>query len=250
MPSLDYEENNCNGNPSESRPRYCGVRTLTGAGEDPESGDLSLNCSRLFCKCWSCARCGPKKVKQFRRQVTEVAVARRMNKFLTLTLNPSTCSAEDSVTYINNCWAKFRVSLQRQSKSSVPFIKVVELQKSGYAHLHILVDCYLKQQWVSQAWEAVGGGRIVDIRYVDVHRIASYLSKYLVKNVLLSNFRRHQRRWTTSRDIKLFAKRTVASGWSLSIESIDTLYRWYGPVFREVRFDKDGVLVRFSVPIG
>jgi hypothetical protein len=44
----------------------------------------------------------------------------------------------------------------------------------------------------------VGGGRIVDIRLVDMHRISRYLSKYLTKELLLSAPKR-SRRVTVSR---------------------------------------------------
>jgi hypothetical protein len=42
------------------------------------------------------------------------------------------------------------------------------------------------EAWISQAWQSVGGCRIVDIRLVDIHRVGAYLSKYLTKDLLLS----------------------------------------------------------------
>jgi hypothetical protein len=104
------------------------------------------------------------------------------------------------------CWNKFRTYLKRRYKTSITFIWVLELQRSGYAHLHVLVDRYIEHSWISEAWQAIGGGRIVDIRRVDIHRIAPYLSKYLAKELILGALKRRQRRYATSRDIKLFTK--------------------------------------------
>ncbi|MGC1296688.1 MAG: hypothetical protein WA869_16760 [Alloacidobacterium sp.] len=42
---------------------------------------------------------------------------------------------------------------------------------------------------MSEAWEAVGGGRIVDIKRVDLHRVSRYLSKCLTKQMINAGVR-------------------------------------------------------------
>jgi hypothetical protein len=69
-----------------------------------------------------------------------------------------------------------RVSLERKFGKTVQFIGVLEFQKSGVAHLHLLVGLYIPQDWLSTAWESIGGGKIVDIRSVDIHRVTMYLT--------------------------------------------------------------------------
>ncbi len=120
-----------------------------------------------------------------------------------------------------------RVSLKRKLGSSPSFIAILELQKSGYAHLHVLVSCYIPQQWISSAWQGVGGGRIVDIRHVDVHRIVPYLAKYLTKELLLTEVSRKARRFTTSRDIRLFEKTTTGT-WTLVKYPLELLRLYLG----------------------
>jgi hypothetical protein len=115
-----------------------------------------------------------------------------------------------------------RVYLSRRSGQAVEFIAVVELQRSGIAHLHVLAGVYLPQEWLSRAWQAVGGGRIVDVRYVDVHRVAGYLAKYLTKDSL-GSLPPGTRLFSCSRGIVLWPKKK-ASGWWLSRRSIDELY--------------------------
>ncbi len=118
------------------------------------------------------------------------------------------------MAYIKDCWAKMRVYLRRKFKARITFIWVLELQQDGYAHLHILVDRYMPQGWVKEAWQAVGGGRIVDLRQVQMERAAGYLSKYLTKDLGASGIAKGQRRYGNSRNIHLFAK-AAKTGWKI-----------------------------------
>jgi hypothetical protein len=187
-----------------------------------------------------------------RRAIVQVATEKDLRRFVTLTLDPATSPPEDSVRYLRKCWNKFRTTLKRQYGASISFITILELQKSGYAHLHVLVDRYIPQAWLSTAWQAVGGGKIVFIKLVDIHRVAPYLSKYLTKDLLLADFeQRRQRRYTTSRDIKLFPGSRGAGIWDLLLNPVD-YYAWraQGAVEAEQRSD-DGILEWFEtlVPI-
>lgn len=181
-----------------------------------------------------------------RRAITDKAVEKGLGRFLTLTLNPNTCAPEESAAYIMRCWSKFRTYLKRRFRTRVSYIAVLELQKSGYAHLHILVDRYVDQHWISDAWSALGGGRVVDIRMVDLHRIGSYLSKYLTKNVLLGGLQPRQRRYSTSWDISL-SRKAEPGAWTLIKLTLEILYREVlGGVIRE-KLDEDGALLWFEV---
>jgi len=172
---------------------------------------------------WNCPRCGPRRAAKLRHAVIQAAKEKDLRRFLTLTLNPRACTAQNSVEYIRQCWAKFRTYLKRQYGTSVTFISVVEFQKSGYAHLHVLVDRYIAHNWLKGAWQAVGGGSIVDIRLVDIHKISSYLPKYLTKEILLSHCDTKYRRYTTSRDLLLF-KKPPKGVWMLLTVSIEYLF--------------------------
>src|SRR5262249_421753 len=127
---------------------------------------------------------------------------------------------------------------------SISFITITELQTSGYAHLHVLIDRFIPQAWISQAWQAIGGGKIVFITQVDIHRVAAYLSKYLTKDFLLAD-RARQRRYTTSRDIRLFAQQ-AGQGWKLLKLSLDSLHRRAGGEIIAETWNSDGVLTAFD----
>jgi len=122
--------------------------------------------------------------------------------------------------------------------TSVEFIAVVELQKTGLAHLHVLVSAYLPQEWLSEAWQGVGGGRVVDIRWVDVHRVSAYLSKYLTKRSL-AEFPSGVRRFSCSKGIALWDRRPNKSGWWLCKLSIDELRDWAKEAADEVWHEEE-----------
>ena len=112
-------------------------------------------------------------------------------------------------------------------------------------HLHILTNRYISQAWISETWEALGGGRIVFIkRVVDLHRIAWYLSKYLTKDAILSA-PWGTRRYSTSRDITLFEKRTHSEWWLVDyhISLLHSVAR--GDVFDE-QYEEDSSLRFFA----
>jgi hypothetical protein len=156
-------------------------------------------------------------------QIGAIAESKGLTRMMTLTLDPKLCVVEDSVKYIRECFSKFRVTLYRRFGKSISYISVVELQKSGMAHLHVLIGIHIEQSWISQAWQAVGGGKIVDIRLVDVRRVNAYLAKYLTKDLLLSVPAR-KKRISTSRDIRMFAK-TAASVWNWTGQPINKYFR-------------------------
>lgn len=237
-PLLDSIENNRN--------TFCGKWSVR--GKIQYEGRIVQRFSRLNCKSWTCGRCGPKRVRQLKHAIVKKATEKGLTRFLTLTLDHNSCSAEESVSYIRSCWHKFRTYLKRQHGGSVTFIAILEFQKSGHAHLHILVDRYIHHNWISDKWVAVGGGPVVDIRRVDVHRISNYLSKYMTKELLLSAHFTGHRRYSTSRDIKLFDKPQKGQ-WKIMTARLDYLLSLYRQVVREVEFNESGMPEWFQLSV-
>jgi len=231
---LDSEKRNRN--------KFCDQWCLHGPVHDQEP-DLRESI-RFKCKSWTCQACGPKKARRLRRGIIEQALTHGLHRFLTLTLNPSTCRSDESIPYIRACWNKFRTYLRRRYGTKVVFITILELQQSGYAHLHVLVDRFIEQAWISEAWQAVGGGRIVDIRYVDVHRISAYLSKYLTQDLLLGGFKKRTRRYTTSRGITLL-KPVPSAGWALIKAPLDFVLYHCKDALIQAWYDEEGALLSF-----
>src|SRR5258706_7228762 len=119
-----------------------------------------------------------------------------------------------------------RNSLTREYGKALPFVGVLEFQKNKAAHLHVLLGRYIPQAWLSRAWESVGGGRVVDIRYVDVHRVSAYLAVYLAGEKVIRTLEllpKRARIFTTSRSIVLWGKKKI-SGWWLRRVGLSSLY--------------------------
>jgi hypothetical protein len=160
----------------------CCYSVGTAFGEHPDKKGVRVY-KRLDDRKWSCDHCGPKKAKRYRKAIARAAEDHGLTRFLTLTLDPKRSPGPDeSVEYIRACFDKFRTYLKRKYQVAVKYIAVIELQKSGMAHLHILVDRFLEKPWLDAAWHAVGGG-FTWIKYTDVHRVSAYVSKYLTKEL-------------------------------------------------------------------
>jgi hypothetical protein len=165
-------------------------------------------------------------------------------RLLTLTLDPAKIEGKP-VPYLNRTFAKLRVYLKRQYGVAPQYIRVLEFQKNGNPHFHILIDRYIAIEWIQAAWVAVGGGRMVDIRHVDIHRVSRYLSKYLTKEMLMSAPLR-SRRVTTSRGIHLFTKPPTETEWMLIKVPIFRLLELYAKHVIASTIDEDAVLASFT----
>jgi len=202
--------------------------------------------SRLYCKRWSCPDCGPRKAWLFQRKIAEKAQEFGLSRFLTLTLGRERQTGKEGVRQIRETWRKFRVYLQRKFGVTVSFINVLEFHKSGVPHLHVLVDRFIKQSWISASWSSLGGGKIVDIRHVaDLDKVGWYIGKYLSKDALL-RVPKGVRRFSTSRNIKLL-EREVEGDWTLLDREVSNYFRWYQHKATEVVKEKTGDIRFFTM---
>jgi len=222
--------------------RNCGAFTARGVSKF-EAGKTRF--CRIGCKCWSCSGCGPRRAAMYAVRIRQAAERLKLRTLLTLTLDPSKLHGEDSTKYINEVFADFRVYLRRRLRYAPPYIRVLEYQKNGNAHLHVLLNCYLPQSWVSETWSVLGGGRIVDIKRVDMHRVSRYLSKYLTKEMLLDAPKR-ARRVTTSNGIRLLEKKPSDFEWRMIQIPILRLLDVNRARVTRIDLDGDGCLTVFE----
>ena len=239
--ALDTIQNNGDSPRDPYRISKCGKLSLRGV---PPAANLEKFVG-LTCKCWNCARCGPRKANRYRKAIGTLAEAHRLSTLLTLTLDPKKLNGEDSTLYINRIFRHFRTYLKRQLGRSPQYIRILEHQKNGNAHLHILLNAYIPQAWISNAWASLGGGRIVDVRHVSMRKVSHYLSKYLTKEMLLTAPKR-SRRVTTSRGLKLNPKVVTEWKWNLVSVPIRRLYEVYWKTASDVRYDADDNVTAFE----
>lgn len=235
LSSLDHLEINRN----SGRGKHCGRWSIRG------QVDGISHVHRVNCKTWPCSYCGPRKAKRYKYAIRHTAERYGLNRFLTLTLDPAKISGEP-VQFLNATFAKFRIYLKRQYKVAPNYIRILEFHKSGNPHFHILIDRFIPQEWIAEAWSSLGGGRIVDIRQVDLHRVSRYLSKYLTKELLMSAPSR-SRRVTTSRGITLIEKTESKTDWELLRCPIWILFERFTGSVLTFALDEDGVLKTFAV---
>jgi hypothetical protein len=202
--------------------------------------------ARIYCKAWDCTYCGPRKATRLCRHIERAAKEHGLSRFLTLTLDPKKLDPTvDQVAFIREVWRKFRVYLAREYGQPVQFINVLECHKSGIPHLHILLDRFIRQQWISQCWSKLGGGRVVYIEKVNnLENVSWYLGKYLTKDVLLSA-RKGMRRYSTSRGIRLFPKGEDL-GWKQAPAPIEELLAVAGDAATDIRLDSRGAVKSFT----
>ncbi len=222
--------------------RYCGRFTVQGTCK---SDARKARYSRVGCKCWDCSACGPRRAAMFCIRIAQTAERLKLNKLLTLTLDPAKLHGAESTKYINEAFAEFRVYLRRYLGYAPSYIRVLEYQKNGNAHLHVLLGCYLPQKWVSEAWSAVGGGAIVDIKRVDMHRVSHYLSKYLTKQMIMCA-PKGARRVTTSRSIRLLEKQVTDFAYRMMRIPILLAFDRYRAHVTRIVPDVDGYLSAFE----
>jgi hypothetical protein len=132
-----------NRNKELGRGKHCGKYTVR--GQTPNSSEIRFH--RVNCKSWNCSFCGPRRAKRYKRAIRATAEALQLRRFVTLTLDPSKIEG-DPVRYLNAAFAKLRIYLQRQYGVSPQYIRVLEFQKNGNPHFHILIDRYIPEEWL------------------------------------------------------------------------------------------------------
>lgn len=192
--SLDCSlESNRNKRPLNRR-RNCGRFSLRGIDLRNGLVEKSDRYWRVNCNCWDCSYCGPRKQKLLRQAIGRWAEALQLKRFVTLTLNPAVFLPRGmpyaefrelhdddpekqrlkklAIQHARKCFNKLRVYLGRKYGTSISFICVLELHKSGLPHLHLLVDRYIPIEWIRAAWQNIGGGFEVKIKRVEMRNAA------------------------------------------------------------------------------
>jgi hypothetical protein len=186
------------------RPVACGGYSLVGV-DGPSVGIYPFRC-----KCWRCSRCGPRKVNQTRRRI-QAGLERGESWFATLT-SPGDEDPEASLRLLSGRWKAFNLRLTRLL-GHVEYVAVVELQKRGSPHIHVLVrGPLISRSWLAKASAAVGFGRIADVRTTS-RGIAGYLTKAIGPNTSGDALPTHFRRVRWSRGWSLPLLRRVKRVW-------------------------------------
>ena len=104
------------------------------------------------CKSWSCPVCAPKKKfrlnKYFASQLLNYEVVRMMTVGLRVNLPHS---SQSHYGQLQEIWRRFITEIRREKKikgiQKIKYLRINEMHKSGFTHMHILVDTFIPQKW-------------------------------------------------------------------------------------------------------
>ncbi len=164
--------------PTEDDPlsvQLCGTGIIV--YEDQETGQLCIVPTR--CKSWGCPSCRIYKQALLKAQ----AMAGNPERMITLTLRSG--SPLRIYLQVDQLRKRRRLLVQRIRRTfgTFEYFEVLELQRNGTPHLHVLCrGTYISQRWLSTAWLRISGSPIVHIRKIDtVQRGAQEATKYVTK---------------------------------------------------------------------
>lgn len=140
------------------------------------------HCKPLTCRSWMCEYCAPDRRKRLMAQAASGAPQR----FLTLTVNPTTGDSPDHrLTLLSAAWRTCVKRLRRHyGQHTIQYLAVVEATKRGEPHLHILLRSpYIPQAELSRIMSELIDSPIVDIRRIKGTReVIRYVAKYITKS--------------------------------------------------------------------
>lgn len=112
-----------------------------------------------------------------------------------LTVDPKKCMRYyDEFHLLTSGWHRLCSWLKRRNPGGYAYFRVLEIQKSGRPHLHVLLRGvkWIDQGELSDLWDSYGCGEIVYVKKVDSEnniKMSSYVMKYVNKTLLAENKR-------------------------------------------------------------
>ncbi|HUV35641.1 MAG TPA: hypothetical protein VMX58_01735 [Patescibacteria group bacterium] len=115
-------------------------------------------------------------------------------------------------------------------------------------HLHIFVDRFIPQRWVSRKWNKIGGGKITHIRKLRESELSNRVD-YVLKH--FNTWDRYNlpigtRRYGSSKGL-LKKQDSISSDWDFTCGTIDELYEKYREEVVEEKRDEFENLISFSI---
>lgn len=215
---------------------------------------------RVSCKSYSCPHCGRKKVQKLYSAINQYVKKWDRIRMWTFTFTDKCfygLELEDRCKLASAIWKRF-LDLTRQNKSLIgsqrnfQYIKVLELQKNGSPHYHLLVDRFVNIHTLIPIWKKaieektginIYGGSIMMDGKIRKGDAGKYVTKYLVKTLSELPTNTRMRRWSKSNKVSIFWKKN-SSGWvcfhlyssQISISSVIESYMYLENLKKEDKF--------------
>ncbi|EMR73030.1 hypothetical protein MBGDN05_00784 [Thermoplasmatales archaeon SCGC AB-539-N05] len=167
---------------NERKKRYYGKNVYCGNDFLYHPGKHKLIHSS--CNSWSCERCRPRKMKNLLNVIVEQANDKNLTRHLVITSAGKDFrekfSPDESFDFFAKQFNQLRKYYRREFSHNLSYIALPRSQEDGFCHYHCLIGSYIPKNWLDNVLKKLGLGWCF-ITYVDVHRLANYLSKYWYK---------------------------------------------------------------------
>ena len=109
-----------------------------------------------------CRRCRRINLVDLRKMLYD-SLARTRWRLVTLTYEQTDV---DRTQLLRSCAHQFEMFVKRirRQHPAIKFVRTLELHRSGYPHIHLIIDKYVPVAFLQQAWHEVGGGN-ADVQY-------------------------------------------------------------------------------------
>lgn len=132
----------------------------------------------VHCKSWDCPTCRPIKARWLRDQMSEYF---KDDSIYLLTLTYFQSSSKESVwKNLGKTWNRLITYIHKNHKK-LKFIRIVEPHKSGYPHLHVIVDQYIDVSTDLKLLTNQGFGWNMSLTKISIDAAKCYVTKYLTK---------------------------------------------------------------------
>jgi hypothetical protein len=158
------------------------------------------------CNQFCCEYCRPRLLRNLKDNIVRYAEKFDLTRFITITFGGKdlrrVVRPDNSYQYVMKRFNNWREYLRRKFGVRVSYINLIRSHKDGYCHLHILIDRFIPKSWLSESTAALGLGS-TNVKYVDIHRVSAYLSKYFSEKDHEWFLPEGVHHYTTSRNIHL-----------------------------------------------
>lgn len=180
----------------------------------------------IVCNTYRCPVCGPIKVWRLKKALTNLFQSWKQIRFWTLTMkNDLFETSDEQYKVLMEAWRYF-ITYVRRSKaltkyqSQFRYVKIPEMHKSGYWHLHVVVDRYINREILQRIWERIiqeflnRDSHVASI-YIELipnaKKAANYICKYITKSI--HDKCPTKRFFSTSYHLCIFEKKEKSGNW-------------------------------------
>jgi hypothetical protein len=184
---------------------------------------------KFDCKAYKCPACGPKKRRQLWSAIYKYLQNWDIIRFWTFTLTSQISKSQDKhYKILQTAWRYFMTYLRRSPALSartkrLNYIRVNEMHKSGYTHLHVFIDVFLPYDVIFSLW-TIACTKAISVFGIDysnklghcnvkaIHNprvCANYVVKYVLK-ASEEDFKPFLRFYSKSFGVIFFYKKNVA----------------------------------------